>query len=292
MRMYLATLSMAFSLLHLNFACASEAKNSGPNQSIEQHDYTDASIYGTKNANHLGTHTEFDKPMVLVPFHFFEQGAKSDFEPRGLLGIPYDGWVAIFTGLLFASTAGLWFATLRSVRIAERAVTELERPYVFAHIETDAIERLFGNAVNIARHELGITFQNFGRSPAQLKEVMAIWQTIPRAEMPPAIDARTHPGIVMPIGAIASPDFPFRYRPPDRHVKDINESLLQSDRTKLFVTGFIRYTDVFQTHYLTGFCAVWRRESNSFNLIGDQRYNYSVIVKSPYKDAGGTPYAE
>jgi hypothetical protein len=40
-------------------------------------------------------------------------------------------WVAIFTAVLSVSTIGLLRATRRSTDIAERALTELERPYLF-----------------------------------------------------------------------------------------------------------------------------------------------------------------
>jgi hypothetical protein len=41
------------------------------------------------------------------------------------------GTVAIFTIVLAGSTIGLWLVTSNSVRIAEKTLTELERPYLF-----------------------------------------------------------------------------------------------------------------------------------------------------------------
>lgn len=40
-------------------------------------------------------------------------------------------WTAAFTGALTVSTVALWWQTRKSAQIAERALTDLERPYVF-----------------------------------------------------------------------------------------------------------------------------------------------------------------
>jgi hypothetical protein len=43
----------------------------------------------------------------------------------------FTGVLTSFNGLLFLSTVGLWLANRRSAKIAERALTELERAFVF-----------------------------------------------------------------------------------------------------------------------------------------------------------------
>lgn len=42
-----------------------------------------------------------------------------------------DAYVALFTALLFISTAALWWATRKLWRVTDRSLTELERPYLF-----------------------------------------------------------------------------------------------------------------------------------------------------------------
>jgi hypothetical protein len=72
----------------------------------------------------------------------------------------------IATLILAGSTVGLWIVTGRSVRIAERALTEVERPYVFVvgveHPIVELRERGYG-----VRCAIG----NFGRTPAVIERV-------------------------------------------------------------------------------------------------------------------------
>lgn len=46
----------------------------------------------------------------------------------------YTFWLVLFTAVLAISTVGLWSITRKSVNVAERAVVELERPFLHADV--------------------------------------------------------------------------------------------------------------------------------------------------------------
>src|SRR5208337_3991100 len=86
-------------------------------------------------------------------------------------------WAAIFSGLLFFSTTGLWVVTRtaanaakKAADVAEQALTVLERPYIFI----DAI-----TIAPITQYRLGqpsYVLKNYGKTPAVIRwcEVQAI----------------------------------------------------------------------------------------------------------------------
>ena len=60
-------------------------------------------------------------------------------------------WTAIFTAVLTGSTILLWVSTRQSARIAERALTEHERPWIFRDI-VHVRWRVSGYALRLAPH--------------------------------------------------------------------------------------------------------------------------------------------
>jgi hypothetical protein len=71
--------------------------------------------------------------------------------------------VALATGILAASTLGLWRLTRRSVIVAEQSLTVLERAYVFPSVvDFDWIS---------SRFQFRIRLRSLGRTPAIIKEV-------------------------------------------------------------------------------------------------------------------------
>ena len=66
--------------------------------------------------------------FVVLPFLYGPppRVADSPFD----WGLIFNGIVALFTAVLSLSTIGLWTATARSAKIAEKALTELDRPWL------------------------------------------------------------------------------------------------------------------------------------------------------------------
>jgi hypothetical protein len=106
----------------------------------------------------------------------------------------FTAWVAAFTAVLGFSTIGLLLATARSARIAERAITELERPYLFV---LDYNWLLTEKGTDGIKCGLIYSVANGGKLPAIIKAVkfgLKFGQSIPSLnDEPPVHDLLTAP---------------------------------------------------------------------------------------------------
>jgi hypothetical protein len=75
-------------------------------------------------------------------------------------------WLNAF---LVASTIGLWIATRQSAKIAERALTELERPWLFLEGATISRRELPGQEIISNNWYIKLRWKNVGRSPAVIE---------------------------------------------------------------------------------------------------------------------------
>src|SRR5580658_487146 len=78
--------------------------------------------------------------------------------------------LAAFTGRLWYSTEKLWNVTLRSAETAERALTQLEAPFLSVKITENGITRSYGETGHHF-HTLRLVIVNFGRTPARIIEM-------------------------------------------------------------------------------------------------------------------------
>lgn len=78
----------------------------------------------------------------------------------------YTFMLALFTGVLSASTIMLWFATRRTALIAERALTEYERPWLFLQGATVSRRENPGEALVPNNFFIKLRWKNVGRAPA------------------------------------------------------------------------------------------------------------------------------
>src|SRR5271156_680159 len=102
-------------------------------------------------------------------------------QAAGFLGIPYDGWVALFTAALTVATIVMGIFTYMAASAAKKAADALpilERAYVYPRLISDsfALAVASANAATIQRPDdpptvpLGVSFafKNFGKTPARL----------------------------------------------------------------------------------------------------------------------------
>jgi hypothetical protein len=84
----------------------------------------------------------------------------------------YTSILALFTGVLGASTIGLWIATNRNARIAERALTEHERPWLF--LESASVKMRDPETMTVIRNNwfIKLRFKNVGRAPAVVTDCL------------------------------------------------------------------------------------------------------------------------
>lgn len=79
-------------------------------------------------------------------------------------------WTAAFTGVLAISTIFLWNATKRTAQIAERALSEVERPWLFIEGATVSRRDLPGEPMEPNNWFISFRCRNVGRTPAVVEE--------------------------------------------------------------------------------------------------------------------------
>jgi hypothetical protein len=200
------------------------------------------------------------------------------------------------TGVLAIATTRLCFITAagmqqqsrdmqRSISVAERALTELERPVAFVEVTESGIgadptqKFIIGFAGMQFRYEV----INYGRTPAILIERFTKWSIEEEARMPNAINPAIQRGERFPIGCVAGPD-----RPYDETINlfaklDIQRVLEPEDweNNRVFFIGYVRYSDIFDGIYTSGFCFVFDTYGKRFVRFGNNAYNYIKTEKEP-----------
>ena len=195
----------------------------------------------------------------------------------------YTSDLSRFTLLLVVATAvlgaiGGWqgYLALRSVKVAEAALTTLERPYVFIDLSepvfTDPPPIVTGDdavrltTYNFPRSSIKITYHlvNSERTAAILTHLHHEIVQITTGDMPAPVDAKKEPGHVLPDGYVID-----KRRPFTRITSGVHGI------HGLFLIGFVRYKDVFEKRHITGFCAIFDSGFNRFTLKGGKDYNYT-----------------
>ncbi len=204
------------------------------------------------------------------------------------------GWTAIFTFFLTLSTLLLWGVTRTSANAAKAAAESLpilERAYLFFDKVTDIgfefIPSVIGQNLYGDIHGpdicvpkgggLGFDVVNRGRTPAVITEVMGKSAFLQRfgTDLPPPIDVATERGdrspphvsvgITAPLGLHCFPDF-----------RNPLMTATQADEQRLFVLGYVRYTDIFRKRHRIGFCLQYVPSVPTFGVIGEDGYNYTT----------------
>jgi hypothetical protein len=103
-------------------------------------------------------------------------------------------WTAIFTSVLAISTIGLWLVTLKSARIAERALTQLERPHLRFTPQGHTLKQFWSEILREdsgairANTEILFVFKNYGKYPAYMTNLH--FSIVIQTE-PPALEGAT-----------------------------------------------------------------------------------------------------
>jgi hypothetical protein len=220
----------------------------------------------TKHYSQTDEKGHADKPKGELRKSFWE---RTTDDPNAFFAL----WVAVFTAVLAISTIGLWIATGLSVRVARRALEELERPFITAVVTDAGFRNVFGTGLDRGRFEL--TLRNVGRTPATLTRieynlVLARHGGIADPVNPSAIGGRE-----LPVGTITAPDHPYSEGTNLRLAFLEDEDDIVEGRQSVWLIGFARCTDIFSAHYIIGFTQVFDFQISRFVSRGDQRYNYA-----------------
>jgi hypothetical protein len=181
---------------------------------------------------------------------------------------------------LVLSTIGLWFATRRSAKVAERALTELERPFVGIEIKDNGVRFDRNTSVDsiVEENERNLIFQfaNYGRTPATITEMLDRIEVCRPNELPAVIDQNVT-GNAFPFGVIVGADRSSTgsTRTPSEGIDQNTWMTFTHGDNELFLIGFVRFRDIFDRRHITGFCLRFNKADNRFLFEGDERYNYT-----------------
>jgi hypothetical protein len=165
-----------------------------------------------------------------------------------------------------------------SIKVAERALTELERAFVYAQVTEPGLKPAsasFKPGNTFERGEFEISFLNYGRTPAELTRIEYLLKTAPHGCIVPRIDPKTVGGRELPVGAVCARDFVYAETENLRLSFIDEEEDIAAGRQTVWVVGFIRYKDIFDAHYITGFCQALDLYNRRFVIRGDSGYNYA-----------------
>ena len=185
-------------------------------------------------------------------------------------------WLLVGLNLfLVISTLLLWKANNRSAKIAARALSELEIPFVALKVTDPGIEiRITINAepVPFPKHKMEFCFANYGRTPATLTQLKTALLVNEIGKLPDIVDPN-EVGKIYPFGVMVGPSD--TSAPSTFFFKDF---ITESDKHgfDLFLIGFVKFTDIFRSKYTLGFCAKFERKGGRFVLEGEEGYNYQT----------------
>ena len=208
----------------------------------------------------------------------------------------YTEQLAAFTKWLVIVTAGLGVISVwqainlqRSVNVSESALVDLERPFVAVQVTDPGFERT-GIAI-VMKDSLKYVAFNHGKTPAILTEFLykiCLMNKTDDLILPQSIDPYTEPGRKLPFGNIAAAgsSHPFSFALiPEISPLDVVE--VTSNRKHIYLLGYVRYMDIFENRYITGFCAFFHPDSNTFLRAGGEGYNYIREDKETESDLAG-----
>jgi hypothetical protein len=187
--------------------------------------------------------------------------------------------VAIFTAVLVFVTREQAKLTkrsadiaARSADIAEKGIIDLEAPFITVKIiEGIKVTKQGGERGTIAIdiRPIKFVFVNHGRTPAQLIAYSAGFQvTDDRHPDPDPVNPLTAEPELLPSGIFVMPaggESEPRYKFP---------GVFYPKAQAIWFVGYVKYRDIFNNGYTSGFSFVYYLEADRFILAGGSEYNY------------------
>lgn len=172
-------------------------------------------------------------------------------------------------------------AAEKSADVAERSLTQLERPHVFAHVRNAGIKvvQSADGQGKFERDTLELVIFNFGRTPARLTHLQYNIDVADHGSILASIDRTQVAGRPLPVGTISANGDPFMEATPMSLKFVREEEDIISGRKSIWIVGFVRYADFFGNHHVTGFAEVLDVWNGKYVRRGDEAYNYSVEEK-------------
>ena len=179
----------------------------------------------------------------------------------------FTGLLTLFNGLLFASTIGLWLANRKTARIAERALVDLERPWVL--ITNAAVQGIFSDPPFIE-----IEKGNFWRAAGSVVGIRAGFKIYSLEIDPASIKMTEHPleevgNALVPSNTYTSKISFKPYREPQVPAG------IEAGAYNFVLRAVLNYRGLTEATYETGFCFRYQAERNRFVRYGGEKYNYT-----------------
>jgi len=171
-------------------------------------------------------------------------------------------------------------ASQLSARVAELALTKLERPYVLVTVRKAGLAyRDSGGTKNVEPGIQELNLVNFGRSPALLTEFMHdFFVTVKPREKPTlrALSAANH--TIFPYGTFSAMGDPHG----EKRQLDVGiyGSSLALGTFEAWVVGHVSYRDLLGNEYVTGFAFKFDIRRGEFVRAGEDEFNYGRETKS------------
>lgn len=171
-------------------------------------------------------------------------------------------------------------SAIEGTRVAQRALTVLEVPYVSAKVLDSGIVPNGEGTDRYLELERGVRFcfANYGRTPAFLTEQKSVLKICKKGDLPPSVPPNQG-GKAYPFGVIVGGNA--ESQPSTRKFDDFldEEELMMVkhgiDDFDLFLIGFVKFSDIFGSQYTVGFCMRYEVEEGRFFVAGGHHYNYS-----------------
>jgi hypothetical protein len=163
----------------------------------------------------------------------------------------------------------------RAAEISERALTELEAPFVFVEIIEKGLKpsmyfpggKLDVSAAKecLSASEIKYRFVNYGRTPARIVAVADNFAPMEKGSgAPPPIDVATQLTTEMPWGVVIPPNRGFSdiftVKTLPQTLEDKQDLFYNPDRAAMFFLVVIRYADIFENRFLVGNCFLFDKD--------------------------------
>lgn len=215
-------------------------------------------------------------------------GKEAAVEKKGLIERTFEDPVALFTavltfftGLLFVATCGLWYMAVRQARdmkdsiavnkvsadaakksadVGERALTHLERPYLFLTYERPDFSSVGDGAMSF---RVRFKFKNYGRTPAIIRHVCADVGRFER--LPETLTYDAADSIFEMREMVVGPtDETEEFRRKIFALERDEANAVQAGKSFICLYGTLSYDDVFETRHGSEFCWIYDPHRNSF----------------------------
>jgi hypothetical protein len=211
----------------------------------------------------------------------------------------WTGWLCFFTAVLAVIAAcQVWLfwkqlsqmrvdsentratasAAQKTAEVAEQSIRQLEQPYVFGALDPETYKKgkVRDGGFFIDLGQPSVIVYNFGRTPALLTHIYHRVEVLTGDNMPDPVDSRKIAGKALPVGSACANGDPFGDSASLLDIVMDDQQVLKGQQ-RIWLVGFVRYTDVFGSAHISGFTQMWDPSKGRFVRRGDKSYNYSGL---------------